>query len=398
MAIPAADRQPAALWSMGFRPFFLAAGVWAALALTIWIVVFLTASTLPSRFDPLIWHIHTMLFGFVLAAAAGFLLTAIPTWTGRQPVRGPFLVGLVGLWLLGRIVCLVSAVLPVWPAAAVDLAFPFVLSALAAREIISARNWRNLMIPIPIGVLGIADLLMYLELGGIRAPPGLGWRLALAAVIVLISAIGGRIIPVFTRNWLLQRGASALPREHGLIDQTALATLHAGLVGWAFLPESKGVGAVLIVAAALNVWRLGGWRGWMTASEPLLAILHLGYAWVAFGAALLGASLLSDAIPQAAALHALTAGAIGTMVLAVMTRVARGHTGRALEADGPTTLVYAAITLAGVARVAAAFANSASTALLGASAAFWLMAFLLFVATHGPMLVSPRFDAEKRFA
>jgi uncharacterized protein involved in response to NO len=397
-AVAAMGGQPPALWSLAFRPFFLAAGLWAPLALTVWIALFLTGGVLPSRFDPMTWHIHAMLFGFVLAAVAGFLLTAIPNWTGRRAVQGGLLVGLFILWLLGRIACFVSVFLPLWLAAAVDLAFPFTLCALAAREIVVARNWRNVLMPIPIGVLGVADLLMYLELAGVRVPGGLGWRLAIVAIIVLISVIGGRIIPAFTRNWLVARGASSLPPKHGLIDRVAVGTLHAGLVGWAFFPVSRSVGVILIVAAALNLWRLRRWRGWTTASEPLLAILHLGYAWVAFGAGLLGASLLSDAVPEAAAIHALTAGAIGSMVLGVMTRVARGHTGRLLQPDWITGVIYAAVTLAGVTRVAAALVNSASMALLCASAFFWLVSFLLFISAYGPMLVLPRLDTRKQLA
>lgn len=189
----------------GVPAFFLAAALWAAFSLTLWIVLFETGSALPSRFDPLSWHIHAMLFGFVLAAIAGFILTAIPNWTGRRPIQGSALAGLVALWLLGRIACFVSAFLPLWFAAALDVAFPLVLSAVAAREIVAARNWRNLMMPFPIGVLGIADLLTYLERAGFGIPAGLGWRLAMAAIIALVSAIGGRIIPAFTRNWLVKR-------------------------------------------------------------------------------------------------------------------------------------------------------------------------------------------------
>ena len=347
IAAPTMVANPAAgLWSLAFRPFFLAAAVWAALALTLWIILFMTGGALPSRFDPLSWHIHAMLFGFVPATIAGFMLTAIPNWTGRPPIHGAPLVGLAVLWLVGRIACLVSAVLPLWLAAAVDLAFPVVLCAVAAREIVAARNWRNLMMPIPIGVIAVADLLTYLELAGYGVPAGLGWRLAIAAIIALISAIGGRIIPAFTRNWLVKRGASALPSPHSVIDRVALATLHTGLLGWALFPTSKPVGAILLAAAALNLWRLARWRGLATLPEPLLAILHLGYAWVVLGSALLGASMLSSAVPEAAAIHAFTAGAIGTMVLAVMTRVARGHTGRALEADRITIAIYLMITAA----------------------------------------------------
>lgn len=387
-----ASEQPAALWSLAFRPFFLAAAIWAALALALWIGLFLSGGTLPSRFDPLTWHIHAMLFGFVFATIAGFLLTAIPNWTGRTPVTRLPLFALAALWLAGRIATLVSAVLPLWLAAAIDLAFPVALCGVVAREIVAARNWRNLMMPVPIAVLGIADLLTYLELAGFGIPPGLGWRLAIVGVIALISAIGGRIIPAFTRNWLLGRKTAKLPPAHGMIDRMALALLHTGLLCWAFLPAAKPVGVLLIAAAALNLWRLARWRGFAIVSEPLLAILHLGYAWLVIGTAMLGASLLSPALPTTAAIHTFTAGAIGTMILAVMTRVACGHTGRPLTADRMTTAIYATITSAAVTRVVAAFDGS-SALLLGLSALLWIAAFGLFVAHYGPILTSPRIDA-----
>ena len=385
-----ADGQPTVLWSLSFRPFFLVAALWAAVALSLWIVLFTVGGTLPSRFDPLAWHIHAMLFGFVLAAIAGFMLTAIPTWTGRRPIQGPALAGLVALWLLGRIVCLVSAFLPLWLAAALDLAFPFALCAVVVREIVSARNWRNLMMPLPIGVLGIADLLMYLEVADSGVPSGLGWRLALAAIIVLISAVAGRIIPSFTRNWLVKRGGTNLPPAPGLIDRVALGVLHAGLIGWALFPALRPFGVLLLGAAALNLWRLARWRGATTVAEPLLVILHLGYLWLVIGAALLGATVLTDAIPEVAAIHAFTAGAIGTMSLAVMTRVSRGHTGRPLEADHVTTLIYLLVNAAALIRVATAFAIGSSMLLLGISAVLWVASFGLFAVWYGPWLAAPR--------
>ncbi len=393
---PATEQSPA-LWSLGFRPFFLVASLWAASALALWIDMFMTGWAIPSRFDPLAWHIHAMLFGFVPAVIAGFMLTAVANWTGRRPIRGVALAALVLLWLLGRISCLVSAYLPLWCAAATDLAFPFVLCAVAAREIVAARNWRNLMMPIPIAALGIADLLTYLELAWTGVPAGLGWRIAIAAVISLITAVGGRIIPAFTRNWLLQRGMPALPADPGVLDQLALATLHTGLLGWAFLPASKAIGGLLLLAAGLNLWRLARWRGFATASQPLLAILHVGYAWVILGAASLGASLLTHIVPEGAAIHAFTAGAIGTMVLGVMTRVSRGHSGRPLKADRLTTLSYVMIILAGVTRVAAAFPEaSPRMILLDISALLWVTSFLLFVIIYGPMLISTRSDGARR--
>ena len=233
--LKSAHAMPAFL-SQGFRPFFLATGLWSAIALAVWIVMFTTGTTVPSRFDPLAWHIHEMLFGFVMAAIAGFLLTAIPNWTGRLPVSGSPLALLAGLWLLGRIACLLSALVPAWIAIAADLSFPVLLVGVVAREIVVGRNWRNLPMVAPVGVLGIANLLMHLEADGVAVPSGLGWRLGLATVIVLISVMAGRIVPSFTRNWLAKRPGSELPGGHGWVDKLALGVLHAGLIGWAFLP------------------------------------------------------------------------------------------------------------------------------------------------------------------
>ena len=376
--------------SQGFRPFFLAAGLWAAAALALWIVMFATGTALPSRFDPLTWHIHEMLFGFVMAAVAGFLLTAIPNWTQRLPISGLPLALLAGLWLLGRIACLVSALVPPWLAIAADLSFPVVLVGVVAREIIAGRNWRNLPVVVPVTVLGIANLLMHLEAEGVGVPSGLGWRLGLAAVIALISVVAGRIVPSFTRNWLAKHRTSDLPAVHGWTDRAALGVLHTGLLGWAFLPGFHPLGLLLLLGAMLNLWRLLRWHGGATAAEPLLLILHIGYAWLALSTALLGLSMLDADLPQSAAIHALTVGAIGTMILAVMTRVARGHTGRDLTADRATSLIYSLVTLAAITRVVAAFTTGWTMPLFIVSAGLWIAAFGVFTLCYGPMLLRPR--------
>jgi uncharacterized protein involved in response to NO len=386
----ATGRGTTVLLTQGFRPFFLAAGLWAAVALVLWIVMVVTGAALPSRFDPLAWHIHEMLFGFVMAAIAGFLLTAIPNWTQRLPVSGGPLALLAGLWLLGRIACLVSALVPAWLAIAADLSFPVVLIGVVAREIVAGRNWRNLPMVVPVTVLGIANLLMHLESDGVAVPSGLGWRLGLAAVIVLISVVAGRIVPSFTRNWLAKRWGSDLPAAHGWIDRAALGVLHVGLFGWAFFPAFRPTGLLLLLGAVLNLWRLLRWRGAATAAEPLLLVLHIGYGWVVLGAALLGLAMLDADLPQSVAIHALTAGAIGTMILAVMTRVTRGHTGRDLSADRITSLIYILVTLAAITRVAFAFDAGWTMPLLIASACFWIAAFGGFVLRYGPMLLLPR--------
>lgn len=385
-AAPTVRREPPAILTMAFRPFFLAASLWAMFGLTISTAMMLCGLHVPSRFDALTWHIHEMLFGFVFAAIAGFLLTAISRWTGRPPIQGIPLAGLVIVWLLGRIACLVSTFIPIWIAAGIDLAFPVALCAVTAREIIASRNWRNLPIPMAIAALGVADLLMYLELDGFSVPTGLGWRLGLAAIIALISVIGGRIIPNFTRGWLAKHGELKVPGSHGIIDRTASGALHAGLTGWAFFPTSKLIAVLLLIAAVLNLMRLARWRGTSTLREPLLAILHVGYLWIIAGVTLLGTAILTRSVPTMAAIHALTAGAIGTMVLAVMTRVTLGHTGRPLQADRIAKMIYVAINLAAATRIAAAFIPVSSTMLLCVSAVLWVISFGLFAAFYGPIL------------
>jgi uncharacterized protein involved in response to NO len=368
----------------------MAAGLWSAAALALWIIMLTAGIEIPSRFDPLAWHIHEMLFGFVMAAIAGFLLTAIPNWTGRLPVSGGLLAMLVGLWLLGRIVCLVSSLIPVWLTIGADISFPALLVAVIAREIIAARDWRNLPMIAPVMVLGVANLLMHLEADGTGVPSGLGWRLALSAVVVLISVVAGRIVPGFTRNWLAKRGNSDFPAVHGWIDRAALSTLHTGLFGWAFFPGFRAGGALLLLGGVLNLWRLLRWRGGATGAEPLLLILHVGYAWLVLGSALLGLATLDLDVSQSAAIHALTAGAIGTMILAMMTRVTRGHTGRELTADPGTVAIYILVNIAAIARVVAAVGDVWTTQLLVASAILWIGAFALFILIYGPMLVLPR--------
>ncbi|HXA23347.1 MAG TPA: NnrS family protein [Acetobacteraceae bacterium] len=378
------------LLTAGFRPFFLAATTWSAVSLALWLSLLAGGIDLPSRFDPMSWHIHEMLFGFIMAAIGGFLLTAIPNWTNRAPVAGTPLAVLAALWLLGRVACLTSALIPGWLAPAADLAFAVALETVAARELVAAGNRRNYPLLAPVIVLAIANLLMHLQSLGVAIPIGLGWRLGVAAVIVLISVIGGRIVPAFTRNWLMTRGISHVPPPAGILDRVALGTLHAGMIGWAFLPDLQPMGFLLLAAAVLNAARLGTWRGVATLPEPMLLVLHVGYLWLVAGVALLGLSVLTNAVPVAAALHALTAGAMGTMILAVMTRAILGHTGRALHADAATITLYALVSASALLRIAAAWSIEAQADLIEFSGLAWIGAFALFLAKYGPMLVAPR--------
>jgi uncharacterized protein involved in response to NO len=268
------------------------------------------------------------------------------------------------------------------------------LTGIVGQEIIGGGNWRNLPMIGVLIVLGVANLLMHLEAAAVNVAPGLGWRLGLAAIIVLISVVGGRIVPSFTRNWLSKRQIQSLPPAPGIIDRAALGTLHAGLFAWVSAPDFSPIGWLLLVGAMLNLCRLLQWRGVATLPEPLLFVLHVGYAWMVLGAALLGLSMLDADVPLTAAVHALTAGAIGTMTIAVMTRATRGHTGRELSADILTSAIYALISVAAIMRVAAAFGFSWSMLLLVGSVCLWVAAFTGFVLRYSPMLLRPPADPQ----
>lgn len=379
-----------ALLQEGFRPFFLAAGLWAGTALLAWLGALHGVFPLPSAFDPLTWHAHELVFGFALATVAGFLLTAIPNWTGRMPLQGLPLALLAALWAAGRAAVAASSVIGPAVAAAVDLAFTAALLAVVLREIVAGRNWRNLPMVAALGLLLAANALVHAEALGWAGTASFGNRAGVAVLVMLISLVGGRIIPSFTRNWLAKRSAARLPAPFGAPDRAALLATAAGLALW-LSPAPDGLtGAVLLAAGALALARLARWQGLRTLAEPLVWVLHLGHLWVALGLLLLGASRLWDAVPETAGLHALTAGAIGTMTLAVMTRASRGHTGRPLAADAATTATYILVTAGAALRVAAGLLPESATLLLGLAGAAWIGAFAVFVAAYARPLATPR--------
>lgn len=387
------DRQNrlAVFLSAGFRPFFLFAALWAAVGLPLSVALLEAAIDAPTRFPAHIWHAHEMAFGFGGAVVAGFLLTAIPNWTGRMPLQGAPLAGLVALWAMGRVAALFSNAMPAALAAALDLAFPAAFLLVVAREIAAGKNWRNLPIVAALALLLVGNLLTHLDAIGVADTDDPGARMGVATLVMLVALIGGRITPSFTRNWLVKTAPAAqTPAPFGAIDRVALAATFAALVAWVAAPASNPTAALQIVAGAALFARLLRWRGARTASEPLLFVLHMGYGWVAFGLLYMGANQLFSFTDQTATLHALTAGGIGTMTLAVMTRATRGHTGRPLAADGGTVAIYAAITLAAMLRVGAPYMGDYYFLALGAAAAFWALAYGLFVLLHFSMLTGPR--------
>jgi uncharacterized protein involved in response to NO len=352
------------MWSAGFRPFFLGAAAWAAIALPVWLAAYVHGYALPGM-PAMFWHAHEMVYGFGMAVVAGFLLTAIPNWTGRLPVRGVPLALLAALWLAGRIAMLVPG------AALLDLAFAAALIVVVARELIAGRNWRNLPMLAALALLFAGNLLFHL---GVYA----GLRLGIATLCMLIALVGGRIVPSFTRNWLAKQGpGTGLPAPEGWLDRAALLVTLAALGSWVVADLTWP----LALAGAGLALRLSRWRGHATLREPLLFILHVGYAWLALGLILLG-------LEVPAALHALTVGAIGTMTLAVMTRASLGHSGRALVADGVTRGIYVLITLAAVLRVLSPVAGAQSVLVTSLAGLAWSAAFATFAVHYGRFLVA----------
>jgi uncharacterized protein involved in response to NO len=372
----------------GFRPFFLGGGVWALAAIAIWLPASRGLVSIPSALGPVAWHVHEMIFGFVAAAIAGFLLTAVPNWTGRTPIRGLPLAVLVALWVTGRAATLASGLIGAGVAAALDLSFLALFAGVVLREIVAAGNWRNVPIAIALAALLVANVLIHAEATGLASTGGAGERLAIGVVVLLISLVGGRIIPGFTANWLKKRGETRIPAGHDVLDRIAIAILLIALAAWVGAPASNATGVSLIGASVLALMRLARWRGYCTLTEPLLWSLHLGFAWVPVGLLLTGSSLLLPGLPASAGIHALTAGAMGSMTLAVMTRVTLGHTGRPLTADRWTAATYLLAATAAALRVAAPLLADAYIPLLWASAAAWIAAFGAFVARYGRMLVT----------
>jgi uncharacterized protein involved in response to NO len=374
----------------GFRPFFLGGAAWAVVTLTIWLLVLAGKVAIPSAFDALAWHRHEMLFGFVGSVVAGFLLTAIPNWTGRLPIAGLPLAGLWGLWFGGRLAMLFSASIGATAAAIVDVGFFILLAAVAAREVFEANN-RNIPIVGLVLLFGIANGFDHFAAAGGPIDPSFPWQFAVSLVTLMIALIGGRIIPSFTRNWLAKAGIKqGLPGQPGNFDLAAIGLTALALLAWLAAPAGWLPGVLLAIAAAIQFVRLARWKGWKTFRDPLVLILHVGYAWLPIGLALLAAVQFGAQLPQSAAVHALTAGAMGTMILAVMTRASLGHTGRELRANPTSCMIYLLVTIGALLRVAASIGFVDYRIGMEVAGSAWLGSFVLFILHFGPILFAPR--------
>jgi uncharacterized protein involved in response to NO len=371
--------------SYGFRPFFLLAGAFALIAMLAWIGAVAFGWDIGGSYGALNWHAHEMLFGYASAALAGFLLTAVPNWTGRLPVSGPPLLGTVLLWLTGRATMAVPDLLGTVPSIVLESCFLPVMAAIAAREILAGKNWRNLKILGGLGALSVANAAFHLSV--LSSGEALAASRATVGIYAtLIAVVGGRIIPSFTRNWLVKAGSTQLPRPYSQFDTVAIVVLAAACLAWV-IADGHIVSALLaLTACVLHGIRLWRWQSWRTLDEPLLLVMHVGYAFVPLGLLCVGLSELGVLSPPSA-LHVLTVGAIGIMTFAVMTRASLGHTGRPLTASLNISLAYLALAVAATVRPFAELIPDSYHLLIEIAGTAWMVAFAMFLIEYGPMLL-----------
>ena len=377
-----------AIFSYGFRPFFLGGAIWAVLAMLLWIFSLTIGLSVGGAYGALNWHAHEMVFGFSSAVLAGFLLTAVPNWTGRLPVSGMPLALLFGAWFVGRLVFLNPDITNIYIAVTIESLFLPLLLFICAREIVAGRQWKNLKVLIAVAVVTLANLTFHsLALSG--GDVAMANRIGVSAYVLLIMLIGGRIIPSFTRNWLNKAGLTQFPTSFNRYDGLCIIVGAATCIAWVAAPESSVTAILAIITAVLHTIRLYRWRGWSVAREKLLLVLHIAYAFVPLGYIAIACSALGHLNPFSA-LHIMTVGVIGCMMLAVMTRATRGHTGRPLTATPTTQIAYLCIILAALTRPFAEMMPNFFHTFLAGSALLWMLAFGLYVLEYGPMLSRKR--------
>jgi len=373
------------LFSFAFRSLFMLVVLQAVIHIALWFAIWNGLLTTSGEVNPIYWHGHEMAIGFAGAAIAGFLLTAVATWTGRPQVQGWPLVVLCLCWLVARL-GLVAPLL----AAAAGIFYWLCLLALMAREVISASNSRNYkVLAILFVFLALESLYQYTLLTQSPMLQQILWS-QIFLVVVMINLIGGRIIPAFTRNWLSkqQRGLteSQLPAAFGVVDSAATLALVVFFLATLAAVDDSIILILAIVTSILQAWRLLRWKGYRCLSDPLVWMMHLSYAWIPVGVLLLGfgqAGLLS----MSAGIHALTIGTVASMIISIASRAALGHTGHPLNAHPLLTASIVLIALSALSRVSASALTS--DWLLTSATAFWIGGFLCFAIRYIPVLLSP---------
>jgi uncharacterized protein involved in response to NO len=383
------------LLSYAFRPFFLLGSLCAIVVMVLWILALAGAGPLTTVANPMLWHAHEMLLGFIMAVVAGFVMTAVAMWTGRTRLNGAPLGWLVAAWLAGRCAMVAVALLPGWLVAVIDMLFPLLLVFFFSREIVAAGSRRNYVVVGIVVVTAILNLLYHAGATGLLTSlDRTALLLMIHVLLLLITAIAGRIVPSFTTNWLkgnglLQEGKH-FPRSTNPVEVATL--LLTGITGClvTFAPASSLTGIAAIATAAIHAFRLSRWAGLATRSEPLLFVLHIAYLWLPIGYLLMAWSVFGSTYPPSVAMHALTMGAISSMILAMTTRVALGHTGRALHAARLTVIAYVLLTLAVVVRIIGPLTGQFYMTSIEIAATGWIMTFALFIWVYWPILTQSR--------
>ena len=382
--------QGVAVFSYGFRPFFLGAALFAGVAIPVWILVLAGVGDSTFLYPARDWHVHEMVFGFLPAVITGFLLTAIPNWTDRPPIRGYELVLLFTLWLAGRLLIAIPWFTPL-VSAVIDVGFLVAVAGLVWREIAAAKSWDRTPMGVLVSLLACANILFHvLTLSGIAADHT--ERAAIGMVMMLLTLIGGRLIPTFTDELLDGSGRAERPASFSRYDGLSIALVGLAVVSWIVQPHAMVTGWIFVTAGLANLGRLARWYGWLTWREPLVLILHVGYGWFALSLLILGGSILGIGLPAEDAVHAFTAGAVGAMTLAVMTRASLGHTGRPRHAGPLTVCIYMLVNVGAVLRVFGPMTGLSTNLVMGVAAGSWSGAYLLFAMVYGPFLLRPSLD------
>lgn len=380
----------------GFRPFFLLTGAYASVSIVAWVLAYSGVWQLPPQWVPMWWHGHELIFGFAGAAICGFLLTAVPRWTRTAPVSGMPLLALALIWVAGRAAMWSAGFLPGWLVAVIDLALFPALAVAVAKPIVRSRNRRNYGFPLLLATLFVANLLTHLQVLGVARTGRTGLYLGLYVVVVMVTLIAGRIVPTFTRNALAARGEGETVRRDPWLSRGALAMVVAAALFQVFGGTPRVAGTSAALAAVLLGVEAVGWQPLRTLRNPIVWVLHVGHGWLVVGFAALAVAELAGGLPVSTATHALTAGAIGTMVIAVMSRASLGHTGRPLRAPAPVVAAYLLVIVGAAVRVfgpAVRFDLYRWWVIAGGT--LWALGYALFTAVYAPILLRPRRDASE---
>jgi len=392
MAPPLSIRQEYTgfiLFERAYRPFFLGAALFAGIAIPLWLLTLNSGIELSSGISPRDIHAHEMIFGYLGAVLAGFLFTAMPNWTGRPALAGMRLGLLSALWLAGRIAIFTSASWPV-AAAFIDASFLVAVAALAWRDVILGGSIRNQPVCLLVSLLAATNIAYDLaQIQGYETDVII--RSALGIIAALISLVGGRVVPNFSGNWMRKNNFTSLPAPFSTYDKITIAATILTVLAWIVAPDEKLTGALFSATFLAHAVRLIRWRGWQATAETLVLILHIGYLWLTLWFGLTGlAILLPEIFTPSSALHALTAGAIGTMTMAIMTRAILGHSGRTLTAGRATQTIYALISTGAFLRVFAETLGFDYIVTVSLSGTLWAGGFILFAIVYGPYCLSVR--------